>query len=285
MKIREITSNLYEAPTFGQSLDSAISSGASRLRNATGTGSALGTVDRYMNMLKKSTYCVIFVKPIADYFLNMEQWESKLKDKPGELEQRRQIERGYLITELAAIAGTLSMGEVGIFLLSELCGFIPIIGPLIGRLIKVLGPAVQSAAMLWLSSDAGRIAIANLLASPLINIHMEDIPGYGADIVEMFKKGFEWAKQHVEQGYHDITTPADPNAKPDAKSTNNTVDPAATDPNDPWTIKPDKPPAPPKKQLDPSQMKQIVAPTDDSAYTSLDRVKRDANGKLQLKYS
>jgi hypothetical protein len=280
MKIREITTNLYEAPTFGQSLDSALAAGASRLRNATGTGSALSTVDRYMNLLKKSTYSVIFVKPIADYFLNMEQWESKLKDKPDELEQRRQIERGYLITELAAIAGTLSMGEVGIFLLSELFGFIPIIGPLIGRLFKVLGPAVQSAAMLWLSSDAGRIAIANLLASPLINIHMEDIPGYGSDIIEMFKKGFEWAKQHVEQGYHDITTPADPNAKP---STNDAVDPSATDPNDPWTIKPKTPTEPPKKKLDPSQMKQIVASTDDSAYTSLDRVVRGPDGQLHLK--
>lgn len=283
MKIREITSNLYEAPTFGQSLDSAIAAGASRLRNATGTGNALSTVDRYINMLKKSTYCVIFVKPIADYFLNMEHWEKQLKDKPGELEQRKQIERGYLITELAAIAGTLSMGEVGIFLLSELFGFIPIIGPLIGRLFKVLGPAVQSAAMLWLSSDAGRIAIANLLASPLLNIHMEDIPGYGSDIVEMFKKGFEWAKEHVEQGYHDITTPADPNAKSDAKPSSDTIDPPATDPNDPWTIKPKTSAEPPKKKLDPSQMKQIVAPTDDSAYTSLQRVVRGPDGQLHLK--
>jgi hypothetical protein len=109
---------------------------------------------------------------------------------------------------------------------------------------------------------------------------MEDIPGYGSDIIEMFKKGFEWAKQHVEQGYHDITTPADPNAKP---STNDAVDPSATDPNDPWTIKPKTPTEPPKKKLDPSQMKQIVASTDDSAYTSLDRVVRGPDGQLHLK--
>lgn len=278
MKIREITTNLYEAPTFGQSLDSAVTAGANRLRNAVSGPSTPNKFDVIIKKLKNTTYCVIFIKPIADYFMNMNHWEEVLKDKPADLEQRRQIERGYLITELATIAGTLTMGDVGIFLLSELFGFIPIIGPLLGRIFKTLGPAVQAAAMLWLSSDAGRIAISNLLAT-LVDVKIEDVPGYGSDIIDMFKKGFEWAKQHVEQGYHDITTPADPTApKPDAGKTD-----TPADPNSPWAIKPDTPPPPKKQRLDPSQMKQIVAPTDDSAYRTWDRVTRDANGKLQLK--
>lgn len=281
MKIREITTNLYEAPTFGQSLDSAVAAGANRLRNAVGAPRVPSKVDSVIKTLKNTTYCVIFIKPIADYFLNMEHWEEVLKDKPADLEQRRQMERGYLITELATIAGTLTMGDVGIFLLSELFGVIPIIGPLLGRLFKILGPAVQSAAMLWLSSDAGRIAISNLLAT-LVDVKIEDVPGYGSDIVDMFKKGFEWAKKHVEQGYHDITTPVDPNApKPDAGKTDTPAD--STNPNDPWAIKPDTPPPPKKQRLDPSQMKQIVAPTADSDYRTWDRFTRDANGKLQLK--
>jgi len=283
MKIREITSNLYEAPTFGQSLDSALTAGATRLRNAVGVPQVPSRVDSIIKKLKNTTYCVIFIKPIADYFMNMNHWEEVLKDKPADLEQRRQIERGYLITELATIAGTLTMGDVGIFLLSELFGVIPIIGPILGRLFKILGPAVQSAAMLWLSSDAGRTAISNLLAT-LVDVKIEDVPGYGSDIVDMFKKGFEWAKQHVEQGYHDITTPTDPNApKPDAGKTDAGKTDTPTDPNDPWAIKPNAPPAPKKQRLDPSQMKQIVAPTDDSDYRTWDRVTRDANGKLQLK--
>ena len=100
-------------------------------------------------------------------------------------------------------------------------------------------------------------------------------------VVVFNKSDFEWAKQHVEQGYHDITTPADPNAKPKQDASDAMATPA--DPNDPWTIKPKTSNITPKQKLDPSQMKQIVAPTDDSAYTSLQRVVKDKDGQLRLK--
>lgn len=282
MKVREIISPmpLYEAPTFGQSL----LTGAQNLRNYVLPPSATpSSFDKYIKVLKGLTYGAVFVKPLLKYWDNMSQWEEQLKDKPQDLEARRQLERGYLITDLTTILSTISGGEIIISLVSGLCGFIPIIGPLIGALIKSLSPAIIAGFSYWLSSEEGRLATAHLLTFPTYNLDgvqvLQSVGDTGNMIVDMFKKGVNAAYEFAKKEAGQITGTTPPDTKPAVADTPKSADkPATTPENDPWNPKPAG-----KPKAKPTELKKIEIPTDDVASNPLERVVRGPNGQLQLK--
>jgi hypothetical protein len=304
MRIREITTPvpLYEAESFNSMLDKAVAEYMKK-KNIT----VPSKVESFLRVLKKTTYAAALVVPIYKYYANVEVIKDRYKNNPAEIASRTQLEEGILTTTVLGQVSTILGGEILLFFLAELFGAIPIVGLLLVRILQALAPAASAMLAGWLGSEGGRSFIVNLVHVQ----NLQDIPGYASDLVATFKNGISWCIGKAEEAAgvdipfigpdhkpvdpnapkpDSTTTPADPNApKPD--STTTPADPNApkpdvkpsatpTDPNDPWAIKSNTPPVYPKK---PTELKKIVASTDDSAYTTWDRVKRGPNGQLQLK--
>jgi hypothetical protein len=290
MRIREITTPvpLYEAESFNSMLDKSVAEYMKK-KNI----KVPSKVESFLRILKKTTYAAALVVPIYKYYANVEVIKDRYKNNPAEIASHIQLEEGILTTTVLGQVSTILGGEILLFFLAELFGVIPIVGLLLVRILQALTPAASAMLAGWLSSEGGRSFIVNLVHVQ----NLQDIPGYAADLVTTFKNGISWCIGKAEEAAgvdipfigpdhkpadpnapkpDSTTTPADPNApKPDVK-------PSATptDPKDPWAIKPNTPPVYPKK---PTELKKIVASTDDSAYTTWDRVKRGPNGQLQLK--
>jgi len=294
MRIREITTPtpLYEAESFNSMLDKSVAEYMKK-RHIT----VPSKVESFLRVLKKTTYAAALVVPIYKYYANVEVIKDQYKNNPAEIASHTQIEEGILTTTVLGQVATILGGEVLLFFLAELFGAIPIVGLLLVRILQALAPAASAMLAGWLSSEGGRSFIVNLVHVQ----QLQDIPGFAADLVSTFKDGISWCISKAEDAAgidipfigpdhkpadpnapkpDSTTPPADPNApKPDVKPD---VKPSATptDQNDPWAIKPNTPPVYPKK---PTELKNIVAPTDDDSYRTWDRVKRGANGQLQLK--
>lgn len=298
MRIREITTPvpLYEAESFNSMLDKSVAEYMKK-KNIT----VPSKVESFLRVLKKTTYAAALVVPIYKYYANVEVIKDRYKNNPAEIASRTQLEEGILTTTVLGQVSTILGGEILLFFLAELFGAIPIVGLLLVRILQALAPAASAMLAGWLGSEGGRSFIVNLVHVQ----NLQDIPGYASDLVATFKNGISWCIGKAEEAAGvDIPfigpdhKPADPIApKPDSTTTpagTNTTAPAdptapkpdvkpsktPTDQNDPWAIKPNTPPVYPKK---PTELKNIVAPTDDASYRTWDRVKRGANGQLQLK--
>jgi hypothetical protein len=303
MRIREITTPtpLYEADSFNSQVSTGFDKAVERYLKKHPETKIPSRYLKFIKALKTTTYFGFAVMPAYKYYTNVTVAKEIYKDKPADLEQRIQLEQGIFATTILSQIGSIFVGEVAIMALAELFGIVPIIGILLARLLQTVGPLINAGLIAWLGSQDGRTWIVNLFHADLL----EDVPGFAADVFDTFKKAVTFIIGYVEdKAGVDVPfigpdhKPVDPNApKPDSTTTpagtNTTapVDPNApkpdvkpsatpTDQNDPWAIKPNTPPVYPKK---PTELKNIVAPTDDASYRTWDRVKRGANGQLQLK--
>lgn len=258
-------------------------SAETRATRMTGAKKKMGMLKADVGLLAKAGRWSACAVPLYTYSKNMEVWNQQAaagQISQADLEEHHQAELGTCVAQIAALVGSVLAGSGTITALSYLFYPFPIIGPFIGMIFRLLAPLALTYMAYWLNTDEGRVAIANLIGMAYI----KDTGIVAEAVMTPLKNAVYHALDIKSEDEIPTAPPAGTNAKPADQPT----PPASTD-QKPSTEKPaDQQVATPpagNPDFEPADDVMPMAKSDslDPNYNPLERLKRDKQGKLQLR--
>lgn len=129
---------------------------------------------KFVTFLKKGAAGVtlaLIAEPIYDYITNMNAAWKNYHDHGGSVEEYNEIhmnKAGMLVTALAVNLGALMASGIASSIFISFISFIPIIGPILARILSIVNVGTRAYILTRLNSQEGQLAIANAITGTVI---------------------------------------------------------------------------------------------------------------------
>jgi hypothetical protein len=296
MKIREIIplqQDMHEGyiGNLAGKIGNKILPSASRdvAKGAWAAAGAIGTnLKQDVGLLLNAGKLAALAAPIYHYNKIMGVYEKQLQDgsiTQANYEEHHQLELGYLINEEAGLLA-VAFSDIAVSGIAGLFRMFPIIGPILEKFVKVLSKPALGYMYYWINTEEGRITFAQLVGST----YLKNTGSMAEVALDAFKQALATASSIKSED--DLKKLVGMDAKSDKSSAkpDTTTQPVAPATSANTTTKPDtttQPVVTPSTTAPQPITPNAAADAEDGSipaqYQSLNRLSRDANGKLQLR--